>query len=528
MKDKVVVSYELTLPQNIYPKLDRLFSAFKWNVRRTFSLLWNEETINLLDGKGSAMGILKRQIPKPPSLPSRFHRNVLELSGQIVRSQIERKKIYEYMLKKPCRAIVSENVLAKELKVSPLFVLNVQRQIRKGLKKREVERSWLRTVRPSFSGNVVITSADDSLCRGQMRRLRMDGVFVEFEIKVPDGGEWKWIKVKKLIPDRLKKDLFKAKRIGSPLIKRVFLKSGYTIYKLVIPLEFEVEVQKEVDRVFAIDLSPSEKRIGVGTIITKEGHSKPIFFRASKMIKKLERLLKEISNLERKIDRIADQIHSTKGKEHRKKLEGRLKHLYAEQRLRWRKFRELRKQILEVFVNLIVEHARAYGCQAIAIEALKFSSSPSWKNPKMRRYFETWFYSRFSERLLHKAQRKGIEVIEGSAYYTSQVCHVCGRRGRAKGLEFECGCGRFDRDYNASVNIGIRALKKVSGSKSELYRGEDTPGRFPFRRGTVHLKWKALLSVLPLTLLLSYLKLVETSYLKLSSLSNYLWMDKYG
>ncbi|ADO45273.1 transposase, IS605 OrfB family [Hydrogenobacter thermophilus TK-6] len=528
MKDRVVVSYELTLPQNIYPKLDRLFSEFKWNVRRTLSSLWNEETIEKLKGKGSSVGILKSEVMRPSHLPSRFHRNVLELSGQIVRSQIERKRIYEYILEKPCRAIISENILAKELKTSPLFVLNIQRQVRKGLRRGKVEKDYLRAVRPSFSGNVVITSADDSLCRGQMRKLKTDGKFIEFEIKVPDGRGWRWIKVQKLIPDRLKKDIFRAKGIGSPLIKRVFLKSGYTIYKLVIPLELEVEVQKEADRMFAIDLSPSENRLGVGTVVAKEGHSKPIFFRASKMIKKLERLLKEISNLERKIDRIADQIHSTGSEEHREKLKGRLRHLYAEQRLRWRKFKELRKQVLEVFVNLVVEHARAYGCQAIAIEALKFSSSPRWKNPKMRRYFETWFYSKFSERLAHKAQRRGIRVIEVPAFYTSQVCHVCGRRGRAKGLEFECECGSFDRDYNASVNIGIRALEWVSGSKSEPYRGEDSPARFPFPQGTVHLKGRALLSILPPAQLLSYLKLVETSYLKLSSLSKYLQVDKYG
>ncbi len=72
MKDKEVVSYELTLPQNIYPKLDRLFSTFRWGVERTIKALWNEETLEKLKGKGSAMGILKNEVERPPYLSSRF------------------------------------------------------------------------------------------------------------------------------------------------------------------------------------------------------------------------------------------------------------------------------------------------------------------------------------------------------------------------------------------------------------------------------------------------------------------------
>lgn len=52
--------------------------------------------------------------------------------------------------------------------------------------------------------------------------------------------------------------------------------------------------------------------------------------------------------------------------------------------------------------------------------------------PKMRRYFETWFYSKFSERLLHKAQRKGIKVIEVPAFYTSE---------ELRGLSLNVGVG---------------------------------------------------------------------------------------
>ena len=101
MKDKMIVSYELTLPQNIYPKLDRLFSIFKWETRRALKALWSEEFLKLLEDEGPAVGILKRHVDRPSHLPSRFFRCILEMTGEVLRSQIERKRIYEYLAEKP-------------------------------------------------------------------------------------------------------------------------------------------------------------------------------------------------------------------------------------------------------------------------------------------------------------------------------------------------------------------------------------------------------------------------------------------
>lgn len=92
---------------------------------------------------------------------------------------------------------------------------------------------------------MIITSADDSVSKGEMKKLRICGHFLESEIKVPEGGKWKWIKVKKYLPEKLKRALPKAKEIDAPLIKRVFLKSGNPIYRLVIPLKHETVLSKK-------------------------------------------------------------------------------------------------------------------------------------------------------------------------------------------------------------------------------------------------------------------------------------------
>ncbi len=525
----IIVSYELTLPQRIYPHLDRLFSVFGRSVRDFIDRFWNESTLELLSQKGHVCSIIKEIVQKPQNLPSRVFRNALELSGQILRSQIERKKLFDTFMQYPCLVLYDEKEIAKSLNTSIWFALNVKRQVLKLLRKGE-RGDYFSLVKPSFSNSVVITSADDSLERGQFKKLRIEKNKLLFELKVPIGNTWKWVKVTKFIPDRLRKALRNAKEIKAPLIKRVTLKSGFTIYRLVIPVEVELRVKNRVERVFALDLSPSEKRLGVGVVVDKEGHSKPVLFTAYKMVRKLERLYGEISGLERKIDNIADDLHSTFKKGHKERLNQRLRHLYQEQKLRWRKFKELRKQILETFINLVIAHAKAYSCDAIAIEDLKFKDLPDWENKRFRRLFSTWFYSRLEERLRHKAQREGIKVLSVNPFNTSQVCHECGSKGKANRFEFVCeSCGkRFDRDYNASVNIGIKALTLACKTKSKPYMGEDIPARVSSLQVLTRYKFKALLTLLSFLKLLAYLRLVETSYLKLKSLLKCISADKYG
>ncbi len=510
-----IVSYEITLPQRIYPHLDRLFSIFGRSVEKFIDRFWNESTLELLNQKGHACSILQKIVQKPQDLPSRVFRNILELTGEILRSQIERKKLFDAFMEHPCLVLYNERKIAERLNTSTWFALNVKRQVSKLVRKGE-KRDYFSLVKPNFSGSVVITSADDNLEKGQFKRLRIEKNRLIFELKVPVENAWEWVKVEKFIPDRLRKALKNAKEVKAPLIKRMFLKSGFSIYRLVIPVEIELSVKDKIERVFALDLSPSENRLAVGTVVDKKSYSKPVFFTAYKMVKKLERLYREISNLEKKIDHIADDLHSTFKREHKEKLYQRLRHLYHEQKLRWRKFKELRKQILETFINLVIAHAKAYNCDAIAIEDLKFKDLPDWKNKRLRKLFSMWFYSKIKERLRHKAQREGLRVLLVNPFNTSQVCHECGSKSKANRLEFVCeSCGKhFDRDYNASVNIGLKALNQVCKTKSKPYKGKDTPARFPSLQVLARCKFKFLSTLLP-SKLITYLRLVETSYLNL-------------
>ncbi len=551
----IVLSYSLTLPQSLYPHLSYLMSINKRLIKNWLSKLWNNESLEKLKQTKKALTILKKDVKRTEKwIPSRVYRNSLELTGQILRSQIERKQIYEFIINHPCSIFYNESYLANYLEKSPLFVLNIQRQVRKQAKQGYIEKDYFKAVKPDFNADIFITSADDSVHNGQFKKLefyRQSGLwFMRLKIKLPTNNEkFKWIEIKKVVPNRIARLLNKGAKPQAPLIKKEILSSGYEIFRLIIPFEVKVEIPKieeiEEEKVLAIDLSPSENRIGVATVVEERGHSKPVFFKSKRMIRKIDRIQKEIDRLEKKIDKIADDIHTTTSKAHREKLENRLKQLYQEQKRKQKKLKQIREEILEIFTNWIIEYAESYGIKAIAIEKLGFKSIPNWRSSKAIKRFTEWFYSKIKEKLGYKAKIRGIKIIPVRPANTSQYCHKCGKKGKANKLTFKCECGEYDRDYNGSVNIGKRAIKiikkikektgtfakqigqlKTGKSKSRGQSQRDNPARNPFRQGLA--SFRSLLSEIPLTRLVAYSSLVEVSVIKFEKLIKWINLHDYG
>jgi len=72
---------------------------------------------------------------------------------------------------------------------------------------------------------------------------------------------------------------------------------------------------------------------------------------------------------------------------------------------------------------------------------------------------------------------------------------------------------------DASINTSFRL------TKPKAQRAEGIPGRFPSR--LVQVEWKALLSFFSFSELLAWLRIVETSKLKLKKLLKWVGSDKY-
>ncbi len=101
----LTLSYSLTLPQSIYPHLNYLISINKRLIKNWILILWNNQILNKLKQSGKALSILEPIVKRQEKwIPSRVYRSSLELTGQILRSQIERKEIYEYIANHPCTA----------------------------------------------------------------------------------------------------------------------------------------------------------------------------------------------------------------------------------------------------------------------------------------------------------------------------------------------------------------------------------------------------------------------------------------
>ncbi|GAB6077220.1 RNA-guided endonuclease TnpB family protein [Desulfurobacterium crinifex] len=463
----VTLTYDVTLPKFLWKYLHKLFETGKIEVNQIIRNLWNEEGFSLLKQKGEASAILKRKINRPDNLPSRVFRNVLECAGRIIRSQIERKETFEELVEYFVKEDFNVRKYVKDTGKNLLLVENILRQIENLRKRGKLPESYFQLPVPDFKGEVFLTSADDSIGKGQFKKLKVGKENIELEIKLPvSGRKWKWFKTKVKTPEKIKEALSEGE-VKAPLLKRVKNKNNRYVYVLSIPIEFKIEKETGLEeKVLGIDLSPSISRLAVGIIKEGKKKSRPIYFKAERLVKKILRIRKEVSCLERKIDNIRNQIEETKSRKHKERLKNRLKHLFAEQKLRQKKLKNIRKQILEVLTKEITEIAKLTGTSLVAIEKLEFKDIPEWKDKTLRWLFSSWFYSKFSERLEQKLKLSGIRLRRVNPAYTSKKCHVCGSKLKGEGLYLVCeNCKKvWDRDYNASINIaerGLRILKKI-------------------------------------------------------------------
>ena len=485
-ENKIVLSHRVKLPKYLNFYLHNLFEKNKALVNFQLGKLWSEEGFQQVSRSSKAWKSLEPLFQRPTVIPSRVFRNSLELSGRIVRSQKERKRLFELILSRPCLTLIPEWKIKMEFKLSqsPHFILNVKRQVRNLIREGNKISSYFELERPEFSGNVLLTDADDSVENGQFKKLKVEEDRMELQIKLPEGRRWVWKKVELEIPERVRKLLRDGYSLKAPLLKRERTHRGEEYY-LVLVLEKETEEEEmTLEKVLSIDLCPSMKRLAVGCVVERSGKvSRPIYFKAEEAVKKVRRLRSEVSFLKRMIDRLYLEMEKTEKEDVRKKLRKKIDRLFKEKKLRERKLRNLRKEILETFVNEIILTAKVLGIDMVVIEDLSFKEVPEWKDKTLRWLFSTWFYAKFSERLKEKAKREGIKVVEVSPANTSKEC-FCGEEVRKDGHYLICGIhGRYDRDYLASINLGKRYLKLSAlevGSSPETVPSGGISSLIPF------------------------------------------------
>ena len=475
--NRLRLAYEITLPSHLYPHLRRLFAVGRFHANQLVEQFWSREWIERLGSSGNVWKPIDEASERPPHIPSRVWRNICAEVGSVLKASFERMVLTERLLNRPELIEAPVWKAAKILKAKKLFVENIQRQLRNYRKNHgKLPEGFFELGVPEYNSSEFTTEADDSVCKGQFKKLSVDvGAYrYTLHIKLPvNWKRWGWFRIEQSLPERVVELLRQSAVLKAPAMVRRKRKCGREYYALKLVLEAEASKTSDTGKVLALDLSPSVNRLGVVVVYDGNGKSKPIYLSAQKLVKKALRIQKEIDRLEHKIDEA-----------HRRKDFGRLRHLFAEQERRRNKLKAVRKQVLETFVDELVLLARLNSCSLIAVENLSGIKVPEWRNKVLRYLFSGWFHGRVVERLRHKAARYGIKVIWVSPKNTSRFCHVCGSKLAGRGFYLKCKvCDRvWDRDYNAAVNIARKAFdRQVSRGQPEELDSEGVRQREPSR-----------------------------------------------
>lgn len=111
------------------------------------------------------------------------------------------------------------------------------------------------------------------------------------------------------------------------------------------------------------------------------------------------------------------------------------------------------------YAKYIVEFALKHNCSIIQMEDLKGISLQN-------SFLKTWSYYSLQEKIMSKANEKGIEVKLVNPKYTSQRCYKCGHidsDNRKSQDRFECcNCGHKDNaDRNAARNLSVLNIDEI-------------------------------------------------------------------
>ena len=375
--------------------------------------------------------------------------------------------------------------LLKELyeKYNEILVDQEFRHLRNVVKRRFTKfkdkdiRNFFEVTKPELKSYVLDFAADSD---NQLCKIVWDGTYLHIKLCVPKSplptkvSDWEWIEFKV----RPTKKLLERLRQGCKLRKPRLIAKRVTNGRRVIFLEIIVEVPvpnipKEVIevlkknvkrlkrslRILSVDLGFRKFATCVPIEIRPNGEliqlSRPIFIRVNNrnnVVKKIERLLNEISHIQSKLSKLRPKSR-------------KWKILYKEFYRKWRKIRNIVYQLKHYISTFIIRIALMYGCEIVVVGKLDTYKPPAGFG-KLSALLNISFPRSVREYLEYKCRRVGIVIVRVSEKGTSKTCPRCGTEGllvksynvlevRKNGRVFYCPkCGyRADRDYIGALNL---------------------------------------------------------------------------
>jgi len=208
-------------------------------------------------------------------------------------------------------------------------------------------------------------------------------------------------------------------------------------FYFVIPIKKEVEIRQEYDGIVGVDLG-----LRYNAVITLLYNGKITYVE----FLKYRKLMHKIRMLWHHIDELKSML--PEGQRTSKRI----------QRM-WKRIRRINNWIAHNISKRIVEIAEENNAM-IALENLKGLRPVKGKNSKKNnRRIGNWVRGKIVKYTIYKANWERIKVKLVNAKNTSKKCHLCGSQGLRAGANFFYEhCKRtYNADFNASVNIGIRA-----------------------------------------------------------------------
>lgn len=439
---------------------------------------------------GQIWKLLDTEMSRPEDvyIPSRPWRCILESAGRILRSQAERKRIFEHLVPlftggaRSAAEKLYEEFKAEGNQEKFGYLLNVAEQLAGFYVEHErLPQDFFEFQRKPEPKRFTYTLApDDGPEDGQAIRYRLEGNRLAGEIKLPASPEprsekeWRWYSFSVELPDELQRKLIAGGSVCAPELRLKFKPDG----RLIALLDVKVEVPEEEpsgDPSRALGVDWGLRKLVTCTVVSKNGQLTPPFFMFwSGLRAKLFRIREDIRKLQEERDRY--EKGTPAWKEWNRKIAAA-----------WQKYHRVQHALAHQVSTLLILLAKVFDCRYIFVEWLVTLRGRKGRNRDLNWWVSTAIRGLLFRLLKYKAKLFGLRVVMVPPGGTSRVCPRCLREGkhvvspadkseRDSGSWFLCpSCGwQGDRDYAGSLNVG-RAGLKLAGSVSYKVAGAAQP-----------------------------------------------------
>ena len=469
------LSYSLRLPDELQAPAMELLTFSLLHTQRVIDALWPRlDEIRQINGK-HIWKPLEGWLPRPSGIPSRPWRCILEGGGRMLRTQADRKRIFDLLLSLledehftdgNANLVALAYQLRHELggnreKIGYLLNIIEQTDNFYAENKRLPTDYYELQSKPVLKTPQLPLAADDGADKGQVYRMSVADEQITLRLKYPySDGKWRWTpEVTFPLPDVVNPGVPLA-----PTLRLKEVKGGGTAVVLDFVVEDCSPRQKPAgDNVLAFDWGV--RRLLSFTILSRTGEQlTPPFF-------------VNIGGLAGKQARLRQQIDTLKAKKSKVKKKDRAR-VQAEIDACWRKYSATNEALAHFASNLLIIFALLFDCDLIAGEWLKTLKARKKKGRNHRKLrtlnwkVNTTIREAIWNKLAYKVKRFSINTKRVWPRGSSHECPRCGAIGvtckspehrnevSPYGHWFFCpNCGyNADRDYVANLNIGRRAL----------------------------------------------------------------------